>query len=68
MFFFHAEAVNKRTAFENYYINPNRPSQYTKIQGLDPINFQRNGEWIPVDATLKPVGNNIYETTDRGIL
>jgi gliding motility-associated-like protein len=61
----YAEVVNKRTAYENYYINPNYPSQYTKIKGLDPINFQRNGEWIPVDATLRPAGNNIYEATDQ---
>ncbi|AEV99515.1 hypothetical protein A4D02_27115 [Niastella koreensis] len=61
----YAEVLEKRTAFENYYINPAHPAQYTKIRGLDPINFQRNGQWIPVDATLKPAGNNIYEATDQ---
>ncbi|MBO9202824.1 MULTISPECIES: MBG domain-containing protein [Niastella] len=61
----YAEVVKKRTAYESYYIDPAHPAQFTKRKGFDPINFQRNGEWIPVDATLKPVGNNIYEATDQ---
>ncbi|WP_207514102.1 MBG domain-containing protein [Longitalea luteola] len=59
------EVINKRNAYESYYVNPAEPSVFNLVKGLYPINFQRNGEWIPIDAQLKPVGNNIYEATDQ---
>jgi gliding motility-associated-like protein len=61
----YVEVVSKRNAFESFYINPAHPTEYSLVKALDPINFQRNGEWIAVDAQLKPVGNNVYEATDQ---
>jgi gliding motility-associated-like protein len=61
----YAEVVAKRNANESYYINPAKPSAFGMVKSLYPINFQRDGEWIPIDATLHPVGNNQYEAPDQ---
>jgi gliding motility-associated-like protein len=59
------EVVKKRNAFESFYINPADPAAFTMVKAIDPINFQRNGEWVNVDAQLRPIGNNVYEAPDQ---
>ncbi len=61
----YAEVIEKRTALQSYYINPARPSAFSQVTALYPINFQRNGEWLPIDAKLKPMGNNVFEAPDQ---
>ncbi|OQP66366.1 hypothetical protein A3860_12760 [Niastella vici] len=60
-----AEVIGKCNAFESFYINPDKPSTYRIVKGLYPINFQRNGEWIPLNSQLRQTGNNVYEAPDQ---
>gem|GEM_PF-1501293 len=61
----YAEVIDKRTAYENFYINPEQPSAYALEKAIYPVNFQRNGEWIPIDPSLRPMGNDVYEAPDQ---
>ncbi len=61
----YAEVISKRNAYESFYRNPADPSVYSIERSLYPINFQRNGEWIPIDATLRPVDKDVYEAPDQ---
>jgi hypothetical protein len=61
----YAAVISKCNAYESFYINPAKPSAFSIEKGLYPINFQRNGEWIPIDVQLRPTGNNSYEAPDQ---
>ncbi|WP_165760478.1 MBG domain-containing protein [Niastella populi] len=61
----YAEVIGKRNAYESFYRNPANPAGYSLVKSLYPVNFQRNGEWIPVDAALRPIDNGVYEATDQ---
>jgi hypothetical protein len=58
----YVEIYSKRTETQRYYINTKNPAQYELVEGMSPINYLKDGNYIALNHNLKPKGNNVYET------
>ena len=55
------EVISKRKANESYYVDPEHPEHFCLTKGINALNYQKDGQWFPVDVKLKPMGDKVYE-------
>jgi len=59
------ELFDKRTIDSKFFINKDTPSICYVQQSSSPMHFNKDGQWITIDARLSPKGPLLYEASNQ---